>query len=51
VTLESLRGRISVVPQDTVLFNDTLGYNIAYGDLRHLGEDAGSKSTGASLLS
>ncbi|MEM1298363.1 MAG: ABC transporter ATP-binding protein/permease [Pseudomonadota bacterium] len=27
----SLRGAIGVVPQDTVLFNDTIGYNIAYG--------------------
>ncbi len=28
---ESLRAAIGVVPQDTVLFNDTIGYNIAYG--------------------
>ncbi len=27
----SLRAAIGVVPQDTVLFNDSLGYNIAYG--------------------
>tara|TARA_Y200000002_G_scaffold273802_1_gene228175 strand:- start:683 stop:1882 length:1200 start_codon:yes stop_codon:yes gene_type:complete len=27
----SLRENIGVVPQDTVLFNDTIGYNIAYG--------------------
>ena len=27
----SLRGAIGVVPQDTVLFNDTIRYNIAYG--------------------
>ncbi|MEO6224248.1 MAG: ABC transporter ATP-binding protein/permease [Sphingomicrobium sp.] len=27
----SLRGAIGIVPQDTVLFNDTIGYNIAYG--------------------
>lgn len=27
----SLRSRIAIVPQDTVLFNDTLAYNIAYG--------------------
>ena len=27
----SLRAAIGVVPQDTVLFNDTLRYNIAYG--------------------
>ncbi|SDT98691.1 ABCB family ABC transporter ATP-binding protein/permease [Halopseudomonas salegens] len=32
VTQHSLRQAIGVVPQDTVLFNDTIGYNIAYGD-------------------
>ncbi|NAZ35574.1 ABC transporter ATP-binding protein/permease [Rubellimicrobium sp. CFH 75288] len=31
VTQESLHRAIGVVPQDTVLFNDTLRYNIAYG--------------------
>ena len=31
VTQESLRHAIGVVPQDTVLFNDTIRYNIAYG--------------------
>ncbi|MCA8933586.1 MAG: ABC transporter ATP-binding protein/permease [Rhodospirillaceae bacterium] len=31
VTQASLRGAIGVVPQDTVLFNDTIYYNIAYG--------------------
>ncbi len=31
VTQSSLRGNIGIVPQDTVLFNDTVGYNIAYG--------------------
>jgi ATP-binding cassette subfamily B protein len=31
VTLDSLHDAIGVVPQDTVLFNDTIGYNIAYG--------------------
>jgi ATP-binding cassette subfamily B protein len=29
--LDSLRALIGVVPQDTVLFNDTIEYNIAYG--------------------
>jgi ATP-binding cassette subfamily B protein len=28
---ESLRRAIGIVPQDSVLFNDTIGYNIAYG--------------------
>ena len=32
VTQLSLRKAIGIVPQDTVLFNDTIGYNIAYGD-------------------
>ncbi len=27
----TLRAEIGIVPQDTVLFNDTIGYNIAYG--------------------
>ena len=31
VTQESLRTAIGVVPQDTVLFNDSIYYNIAYG--------------------
>ncbi|MGA7802986.1 MAG: ABC transporter ATP-binding protein/permease [Gammaproteobacteria bacterium] len=30
VTQQSLRAAIGIVPQDTVLFNDTLDYNIAY---------------------
>jgi len=30
-TQESLRSAIGIVPQDTVLFNDTIEYNIAYG--------------------
>lgn len=33
VSTESLRSVIGVVPQDTVLFNETLGYNIRYGNL------------------
>lgn len=31
VTQDSLRRHIGIVPQDTVLFNDTVAYNIAYG--------------------
>ncbi|MEM7728942.1 MAG: ABC transporter ATP-binding protein/permease [Pseudomonadota bacterium] len=30
ITQDSLRAAIGMVPQDTVLFNDTIGYNIAY---------------------
>ena len=32
-TIESIRKAIAVVPQDVVLFNDSIGYNIHYGDL------------------
>jgi ATP-binding cassette subfamily B protein len=32
VTQTSLRRAIGIVPQDTVLFNDTIEYNIAYGN-------------------
>ena len=31
VTQRSLHDKIGIVPQDTVLFNETIGYNIAYG--------------------
>ena len=31
VTQASLRAAMGIVPQDTVLFNDTIGYNIGYG--------------------
>ena len=31
VTQDSLRAAVGIVPQDTVLFNDTIGYNIGYG--------------------
>ena len=33
LTNESVRKSIAVVPQDTVLFNESIGYNISYGDL------------------
>jgi len=32
ITQKSLRKAIGIVPQDTVLFNDTIYYNIAYGN-------------------
>ena len=32
-TTESVRNAIAVVPQDVVLFNDSIGYNIHYGNL------------------
>ena len=33
VTQSSLHSQIGIIPQDTVLFNDTIYYNIAYGNL------------------
>lgn len=32
ITQDSLRSSIGIVPQDTVLFNDTIGYNIGYAN-------------------
>ena len=43
VTQESLHRSIGVVPQDTVLFNDTIYYNIAYG-LDNASRDAVEKA-------
>jgi ABC-type transport system involved in Fe-S cluster assembly fused permease/ATPase subunit len=37
VTQTSLRVALGIVPQDSVLFNDTIGYNIAYGRASELG--------------
>jgi len=39
VTQTSLRRAIGMVPQDTVLFNDTIGYNIRYGRSKASDED------------
>jgi ATP-binding cassette, subfamily B, heavy metal transporter len=39
VTQESLRAAIGIVPQDTVLFNDTIEYNIRYGRVSASAED------------
>ncbi|MFP1644984.1 ABCB family ABC transporter ATP-binding protein/permease [Pontitalea aquivivens] len=39
VTQESLHAAIGVVPQDTVLFNDTIRYNIAYGRADATGDE------------
>jgi ATP-binding cassette subfamily B (MDR/TAP) protein 7 len=38
-TTDSIRKSIAVVPQDIVLFNDSIGYNIHYGDLNASWED------------
>jgi ABC-type transport system involved in Fe-S cluster assembly fused permease/ATPase subunit len=39
LSLEKLRQSIAVVPQDTVLFNDTIAYNIAFGRAKSTRED------------
>jgi subfamily B ATP-binding cassette protein MsbA len=39
VTIESLRGQIAIVTQQTILFNDSVRNNIAYGDLEKSEED------------
>ncbi len=39
LTQESLRSYIGIVPQDTVLFNDTVHYNIAYGRVKATEEE------------
>lgn len=49
VTLESLRGSIGVVPQDTPLFNDTIEHNIQYGDMSKTPEDVRSVARRAQI--
>lgn len=39
VDLESLRRAISIVPQDSVLFHDTIQHNLHYGDLTATNEE------------
>jgi subfamily B ATP-binding cassette protein MsbA len=39
LTLASLRSNIALVSQEVVLFNDTISANIAYGQMRVVGED------------
>ena len=39
VDLDSLRKAIAIVPQDSVLFHNTIGYNINYGNLSKPQED------------
>jgi subfamily B ATP-binding cassette protein MsbA len=39
VTMESLRGQIGIVTQQTILFNDTVRNNIAYGNIEKTDED------------
>jgi ABC-type transport system involved in Fe-S cluster assembly fused permease/ATPase subunit len=49
VTQASLRAAIGIVPQDTVLFNDTIGYNIGYGRDGATQEEIESAARGASI--
>jgi len=50
VTQESLRSAIGIVPQDSVLFNDTIGYNIAYGKGDASEDDVLTAARGAAIL-
>ncbi|CAN8067100.1 unnamed protein product [Agarophyton chilense] len=47
--LQSVRSHIGVVPQDTVLFNNTVGYNIGYGRLGASNEEIMDAARQASL--
>ena len=53
-SLKSLRGQIGLVTQDTVLFNDTVGGNISYGNLEEAAlqriEDAAGKANARDFI-
>ena len=49
VAQRSLRSAIGIVPQDTVLFNDTIGYNIAYGRGETSAEEIVEAARGAAI--
>ena len=49
VTQDSLHSQIGIVPQDTVLFNETIEYNIAYGMPRASEEDVEAAAKAAQL--
>lgn len=49
VTQISLRSAIGIVPQDTVLFNDSLAYNIRYGHEEASDEEVAQAAAGASI--
>jgi ATP-binding cassette subfamily B protein len=51
VTQSSLRAAIGIVPQDSVLFNDTIGYNIGYGRDGASLEEIEAAAQGAALTS
>lgn len=49
-TQGSVRGAIGIVPQDTVLFNDTILYNIAYGKIGASFEEIRAAAKAAQIL-
>jgi ATP-binding cassette, subfamily B, heavy metal transporter len=49
VQQRTLRENIGIVPQDTVLFNDTIGYNIAYGRAGATQEAVAEAAKGAAI--
>ncbi|HEX6218804.1 MAG TPA: ABC transporter ATP-binding protein/permease, partial [Sphingomicrobium sp.] len=49
VQQSSLRAAIGIVPQDTVLFNDTIGYNIGYGREGATQDDIEQAARGAAI--
>jgi ATP-binding cassette subfamily B protein len=49
VQQRSLRAAIGIVPQDTVLFNDTIGYNIGYGRGGATQEEIENAAQGAAI--
>ena len=49
ITQKSLRQSIGIVPQDTVLFNDTVEYNIAYGRTGSSREDVEAAARAAHI--
>ncbi|MEY4730607.1 MAG: hypothetical protein RL020_1765 [Pseudomonadota bacterium] len=49
VTQQSLRASFGIVPQDTVLFNDTIYYNIAYGNTNATREEVISAAESAHI--
>jgi ATP-binding cassette subfamily B protein len=51
VTQASLRQAIGIVPQDTVLFNDTLRYNVAYGQPQASSDEIEAAAQSAQLSS
>ncbi len=50
VTQASLRAAVGIVPQDSVLFNDTIGYNIGYGRDGSSHADIEAAAQGAALM-